>query len=65
MRWFMKIGPENEDRRIIKRFAFFPVKIGLEVRWLEFVKYVQEFNQDYVNSDCGASQCWANKKFLN
>jgi len=64
MRGIYKKGPQNGDKKIIKKFAFFPVIINLEWRWLEYVEYEQEFNKDYVNYDSFDCDCWFNKRFL-
>lgn len=60
--------PKNNDRRIIKRFALFPITIydkcdpwlerrHYERRWLETV-YIE---QNYESNE----YCWRNYKFVN
>ena len=44
------------DKRIVKKFALFPIKTDTETRWLEFVVLEQEYSRWYG---------WLNKKFLN
>ena len=40
MRWKT---PKPGDTRVVKRFAFFPICINGEVRWLEMVSIRQRF----------------------
>ena len=42
MRW---LEPIVGDQRVTSYFAFFPVTINYETRWLERVKIRQEFRQ--------------------
>ena len=56
MRFYL---PEDGDRRVRQFFAIFPVRIGLEVRWLERVRVRQVFNRW---QDCA---CWGNKCFVD
>lgn len=38
MRWTTNKTERKEyERHVIRKFAFFPIRIGSEVRWLEFV----------------------------
>ena len=37
MRWKIKQKPKLGDKRIKKRFAWYPISVGKEIRWLEFV----------------------------
>ena len=47
MRWMMKEKdyPNKGDIRIIKRFAFLPIRIGAEKRWLETVYIEQRYER--------------------
>ena len=54
MRW--KI-PNNGDKRIVKRFALFPIRIDNECRWLEFV-YIQQFYDDFYNPYPWRNECF-------
>jgi hypothetical protein len=60
MRWFFK------KERIKTFFAFLPITINNETRWLEKVVVKQEFIEDCV-SPIGEYFCsyWNNVKFLN
>lgn len=53
MRW---IEPEPASRRVVKKFAFIPICIGREVRWLETVRIVQKW--DYIH------RIWVNDRFV-
>ena len=55
----MKIGHTIGKRRVRNHFAFFPVTVKDETRWLEKVKYVQEWCYDW--SDFPS---WKNIKFV-
>lgn len=37
--------PKIDDRRVITKFAFFPIKIRTECRWFETVTVLQEYRQ--------------------
>jgi hypothetical protein len=43
MRWTQKPFPQKGETRIVKKFLFFPKKIGKETRWLEFASWVEEY----------------------
>lgn len=53
--------PHIGDKRTITRFLFFPTKIGREIRWLETVSILQEYDYDTMD----VSGKWFNIKFLN
>jgi hypothetical protein len=36
--------PDNRERRVVKRFALFPITIYRETRWLETVYIKQSYN---------------------
>ena len=38
--------PINGEMRTVRRFAFFPIRIGHEVRWLEMVTIHQTYYKD-------------------
>lgn len=42
-------GPNNGETRIIKKFAFFPMWIGNECRWLETVYLEQAYYYEWYN----------------
>ena len=52
-------NPQDGDRRIKKRFALFPIIIGDEGRWLERVKIVQKYDNNYAEGG------WKNWAFVN
>ena len=57
----MKFGNYKlNDQRIKKHFAFLPITIGGETRWLEWVEYTQEW---YKPLSCNWG--WYNIKFNN
>lgn len=58
MRW-TKHKPEDGDTRIKTKFAFLPIKIGDEVRWLEKVTVKQEYREGYDLS------YWADIEFIS
>ena len=63
--------PKMCDKRIVKKFAFFPIVIiceGIwEFRWLERVKieqyYADSFDTDFVDSNYSGH--WYNLRFIN
>ena len=54
------------DTRIIGKFAFLPIAIGNENRWLEFCYIEQECEECYVYDwECDyIDRCWVNKRFV-
>ena len=56
MKWVM---PELGDTRIIKRFAFLPIKIGKERKWGETCFIKQCYIYDYSDGYC----YWRNSRF--
>jgi hypothetical protein len=38
-----KVAPRYGDRKTVTKFALFPIKIGNELRWLEYVTMELEF----------------------
>lgn len=51
--------PAYFEKRIVKRFLWFPCRIDQQVRWLETVLILQEFR--YVN---GFFDRWTNIQFV-
>lgn len=47
------------EQRIIKKFAIFPIAINGEIRWLEYVEYMEEWYAP------GGVWGWYKQKFLN
>lgn len=43
MRWKIKYKPVSDERRIRTFFAFLPINIDYEIRWLEKVTIEQEY----------------------
>jgi len=61
----MKWKINNTGKRIRTFFAFFPVCIGDECRWLEKVTVEQRYIESYVSPDAlFFSAYWENVKFL-
>ncbi len=44
MRW---VRPEHGDIRVRRMFAFFPMTIGRETRWLEWVRCKERYEESY------------------
>ena len=68
MRFTIKYtNPKIGEKRIIKRFAFFPIVILDEYRWLETVK-IEQYYADSFDTDFGDgnySGHWYNLRFIN
>ena len=47
MRFELKTIPSYGDQRIITKFAWFPIEIKREVRWLERVTILQMYENDW------------------
>lgn len=61
MKWKdIKLG----DKRIKKRWAWFPVYIYGETRWMEYVETEQEYREAY-DYEIGKYRRWVDIKFLN
>lgn len=58
MRWKVKTNKIG-DKRIVKRFAIFPIEAGGSVRWLEFVMIEQILASDAYDL------VWKNNRFIN
>lgn len=53
MRWTgneVLANNQNEQRRIVRRFQWFPCQIGNQVRWLEWVTVAQR--EKHVHVEC-------------
>lgn len=61
MRWFKKDKPVN---RIVKRFAWFPIRIGDEYRWLETVYMWQRLYKSYDSLTDICRYRYENNKFI-
>lgn len=60
MRWNKT---EIGSTRIIKKLLIFPKTIGGETRWLEFVKYKQEYRYD-TEASSGDRCFWFDMRWL-
>lgn len=58
MRWNNKPDPRFNDKRIIKRFLWCPLRLEDETRWLEFASIHQEYLASW-----GGSSRWENMKW--
>ena len=47
MRWIAKSDPRDGEIKIKRKFALFPIRIGNEVRWLEWVNIKYRFYRYY------------------
>lgn len=67
MRFYHKKEPELGDYKIIKKFAWFPITIDYETRWLEKVEYIKEYRKMLAFDDFGSYFYfdWENIKFIN
>lgn len=43
MRFKLKSKPNKHDMRVVQRFAWFPIMIDREIRWLEKISILQEY----------------------
>lgn len=70
MRWTRQPNPKVKDLRTIEFFAWLPVTIGLETRWLENVCVQQIYTEvTYFTSDIydvhkTTSLEWVNLQFI-
>lgn len=66
MRFFDKTPPppEHKDRRQISYYAWFPVKIGKETRWLETVYIEQIYFKRKHEVPFGVRSKWENHCFI-
>lgn len=60
MRWTKHKYMENE-RHVIRKFALFPIRIGDEIRWLEFVNVVAY----YWYGENSGHKFWEYEKFVD
>lgn len=49
------------ERHVIRKFAFFPIRIGKEVRWLEFVN-IEAY---YWYGTYSGSKYWEYERFVD
>lgn len=65
MKWEKKSEPYKGQKRIKKKFLFFPICINGECRWLEFATIEYQFEGwDYANYDCYEALLWRPIKFI-
>lgn len=57
MRWTVE-EPKHGDIKVKRFFAVFPVKIGNEIRWLEFVTV------EFIYEDNLVENYWVMNRFL-
>ena len=62
MRWILTRPPIIGDANIAKRFAWMPMRMGLEVRWLETVFILQEYKERTWHVSGGI---WVNIRFVD
>jgi len=61
MRWK---HPEQYDTRVIKTFAIFPIRLGDETRWLEWVYINQVYKfEPCLFVDLFDQTAWVNESF--
>jgi hypothetical protein len=58
-------GIEDGSIRIKRFFAFWPVKIGKEVRWLEMVSVKQHYYCEWQGMEDGIECEWENLEFID
>jgi len=62
----IKLLPYPGDKRVRKYFAFWPVRINREIRWLEKVEIRQEYTEEpvhFMGRDL-IREKWINKEFI-
>lgn len=57
----LKPRPKINSIRILEKFAWLPIEIGNEIRWLEKVRIEQIYLRKVDRVFIG---CWSNVKFL-
>lgn len=62
---FIKIYPKHGDYRIKKFFAWLPVTIGLETRWLEKVTIRQQYFSLHANRTIDHFSGWMKCNFID
>ena len=67
MRFYLKLRESKYigKKRIIEKFALFPVIVRRECRWLEYVKIEQEYCEVLINMDSGYIKKWVNINFID
>ena len=58
MRWKL---PQDDETRIVERFAVLPIRIRGEARWMERVRILQE----YIAPGHSLFYGWRNIKFID
>lgn len=66
MRWKLE-NPNNQDTKIERKFALFPIRIDEEVRWLEFVTIKYRFYNRYYYRELGLYEkdVWIKESFVD
>ena len=64
MRWFKTKLPSNREKRIIVKFAWWPIRIEEEYRWLEFVRIAQVWNGWFTEYGPWRFPIWKTIRFL-
>ena len=62
MRWELH---SDKDKRIVKRFALFPVSDGNEVVWLETYYMEQQYEEDFTDIFGIWLNRWNNLRFVD
>lgn len=63
MRWSHEPKPEIGQKRTITKFAWFPIRLGNETRWLEKVHIHQKFVPYYSDFFYDFCYDWINESF--
>ena len=63
MRWIAESEPKEGDIRVVKKFAFLPIRIGRDVRWLESCKIEMIYKFCYYMDDY--YWAWVYKRFID
>ena len=65
MKWNIE-SPNAGDIKIKRKFAFFPIRIGYEVRWLEFVNIKYRYYASFYNAKLGGYMydVWIKERFI-
>ncbi len=61
MKFKLKPIPNKGDTRIIRKYAWLPIKIDLEIRWLEWVSIEQICC--YYRANSAKNYSWQNSSF--
>jgi hypothetical protein len=63
MIWLRKRPPNNNDKRIVNKFLWFPKCIGQKCKWLTNAAWWENFECDYVNFE-DYPHCWQAKEWI-